>query len=60
MLGQVNWHNAQFPVKLYSVPAKCSFKSILSSYIEILDNYGDKAYVIGKVTDNSGQVVIHK
>ena len=28
--------------------------------IDILAKYGDKAYVIGKVTDNAGKVVIHK
>nr|MCR5349983.1 phosphoribosylformylglycinamidine cyclo-ligase [Acholeplasmatales bacterium] len=28
--------------------------------IEILAKYGDKAYVIGKITDNAGKVVIHK
>lgn len=28
--------------------------------IEILAKHGDKAYVIGKITDNAGKVVIHK
>ncbi|MCR5705517.1 MAG: phosphoribosylformylglycinamidine cyclo-ligase [Acholeplasmatales bacterium] len=28
--------------------------------IDILAKHGDKAYVIGKVTDNAGKVVIHK
>ena len=28
--------------------------------IDILAKYGDKAYIIGKVTDNAGKVVIHK
>ena len=28
--------------------------------IEILAKHGDKAYIIGKVTDNAGKVVIHK
>jgi phosphoribosylaminoimidazole (AIR) synthetase len=28
--------------------------------IDILAKHNDKAYVIGKVTDNAGKVVIHK
>jgi hydrogenase maturation factor len=28
--------------------------------IEILAKHGDKAYVIGKITDNAGKVEIHK
>ena len=28
--------------------------------IEILSKYDDKAYIIGKITDNAGKVVIHK
>ena len=28
--------------------------------IDILAKYGDKAYVIGEITNNAGKVVIHK
>ena len=28
--------------------------------IEILSKYDDKAYIIGKITDNAGKVIIHK